>query len=123
MSSAAQPRRITYSLRTFLCFVALAGVGLASVLYFIGQIPASRVYEVRAEFGSMPADDDALRQWLTEQPGVIAHTCHMKREGNAVRVTFIQVRNMVGQPSFPDLESECKRLGYSGSDPVFRDYR
>jgi hypothetical protein len=72
----------------------------------------------------LPADDERLEEWLKSQPGVIAHHVITRRTGPAgktLKVGFLQVRNLAGEPPFPDLASTCAKLGYSGPNVKFRD--
>ncbi len=45
------------------------------------------------------------------------------REGTTVKVIFIQVRNMAGEPPVPDLNEACRNLGYEGQKGPFTPYR
>ena len=48
-------------------------------------------------------------------------TFHARRSGKTLELTFIQVRNGLGQPRFPELEAKAKALGYRGSGAMFAD--
>jgi hypothetical protein len=92
--------------------------------WFRATAHVSISYCVEAQFTALPADDKALSAWLANQPGVVAHTVHIGRHGvggRLLKVGFIQVRNLLGQPPFPDLESRAPDLGYEGLDGPFRD--
>jgi hypothetical protein len=101
---------------------ALMAAGLfVSLLGAMLFIPKSTVYSVQARFHSLPSDDHELRLWLQDQPGIVPHTVHSARRiEKTVEVSFIQVRNGLGQPPFPKLEAKAKELGYRGS-AEFRD--
>jgi IS4 transposase len=99
-------------------------MALAGGIWFAFQsIRISFIYSLKAEFTAMPADDRELENWLRGYPGVVPHTVWILREGNSLRVTFIQVRDVMGQPPFPELNEQCESLGYVGPDGRFRDYR
>lgn len=86
---------------------------LAVLVYSIGTIRASRLYCLRADFAHLPADDKRLEQWLKAQPGVVAHTVHLKRESGSLRAWFIMTQNLRGSPPVPDLSHACDSLGYT----------
>jgi len=98
-------------------------LGAGAVWCACHLVRASYGFEVRAQFDSLPLSDEELVEWLRLQPGVVPHTVWTARDGTALRVVFIQVRNIVGHPPFPALEEECAKLGYKGADAMFRDYR
>ena len=86
---------------------------------------ASIGFCVEAHFATLPADDRHLIDWLKTEPGVVAHTVHVKRFGvdrKSLRVIFIQSRNVIKQDRpFPNLDAQCAQLGYLGPDVTFRD--
>jgi hypothetical protein len=84
-------------------------------------LPRSVVYGVEARFDALPKSDNEFALWLKDQPGIVPHTVHTKRSGKKLEVTFIQVRNGLGQPRFPKLEAKTKELGYRGSAVMFTD--
>lgn len=101
--------------------LALPVVGL---LLAAAAIYPSYGYLVEADFASLPADDARLIEWLQVQPGVVPHTVHINREGaqkRRLQVVFIQSRNLLGTPPFPDLERGCREMGYDGPAVRFRD--
>jgi hypothetical protein len=83
------------------------------VLFFI-YLLVVHLYCVKAQYSRVPADDLGLDHWLKEQPGVVPHTVQISRERDMLHVVFIMVRNLRGQPSFPDLSQACDSLGYTG---------
>ena len=94
-------------------FVSLLGATLF--------IPKSTVYAVQARFNSLPSNDQQLQLWLKDQPGIVPNTVHATRKDKILEVSFIQVRNGLGQPAFPKLEAKTKELGYRGSAVMFTD--
>lgn len=87
-----------------------------SILGAMSFIPKSVSYSVQARFHSLPNDDYQLRLWLQDQPGIVPGTVRAaRRPDKTVEVSFIQVRNGLGQPPFPKLEAKTKELGYCGS--------
>lgn len=103
---------------------ALIFLGLAILAWFaLGVVRPSVGYAVCAEFAVMPADDDALEEWLRGQPAVVGHTVHVAREGARLEVFFILSRGLRGGPQAPDLQGACERLGYSGRTSPFVNCR
>jgi hypothetical protein len=111
--------------RIRLCYGA--ALLLASVIIVLAVIACTNMtaavgYEAVAFFTSMPANDDALSEWLRRQPGVIAHSVEVSRHDEALEVAFIQSRNLCGRPRLPNLDAQVDALGYEGSTS-FRDRR
>jgi hypothetical protein len=102
-----------------------AGVLLAAWYWVRQTTHVSWGYCVEARFAALPVDDKPLCEWLKTQPGVVPDsTVSVTREGpdgKLLKVSFIQVRNLAGNPPFPGLDAACMRLGYSGPDSPFRD--
>ena len=98
----------------FLCGGAILWAGLA--------IPKPFGFGLRAEFDTLPPDDEALEAWLKSCPGV-SETASVEREGKSLRVVFVQCRNIAGQPPVPDLDAKCESLGYTGHNAKFQYYR
>lgn len=84
-------------------------------------IPRSTSYVLAADFDQLPQSDEELLAWIRKRPGVVEHTVHSRRSGTHVEVGFIQVKNLFGQPSFPDLESKVTELGYRPESVRFVD--
>ncbi len=100
----------------------LVGIGLAVTWVVSNTLHVSWIHSVEASYFALPPDDDDLINWMRTQPGIIPHTVHVRRTGNGLfEATFMQSRNLLGRPSFPDLEAACDRFGYKGTDVEFRD--
>jgi len=113
-----KPRRFQFTLRTLLIVVTLLVIACSGVTY-IGQLmPIGRVYSLKAQYSQMPADDSRFEVWLKAQEGIVSHTVHVSRDGNAVNLVFMMVHNGLGKPPFPDLSTACDSLGYK--QPVLR---
>jgi hypothetical protein len=111
--------------RNFNWVLTLSGL-LVAVLFFtlLGGmffLPRSLSYSVEARFDALPKTDNELVAWLKDQPGIVPNTVHTKRSGRTLEVGFIQVRNGLGQPRFPELEAKSKQFGYRGSAVMFTD--
>lgn len=112
------------SKRTLRILIVVAIVLVAGYLGFREAIRSMHVsfgYCVEAEFESLPMDDQALENWLKEQPGVVHHTGGICRGGpgnKTLRVMFIQVHRVRERPV--DLNEACARLGYVAKER-FRD--
>jgi hypothetical protein len=96
-----------------------------SVLY--SEVRVSYNYGFEARFTTLPPDDDALVQWIKQQPGVVSSGVGVivLRSGNdakTIRVTFTQVRNLNGIPPTPDLDTACASLGYGPMETPFHSY-
>ena len=72
-------------------------------------------YRVSARYTRIPLDDDELQNWLRIQPGVVANTVHLKRNGNEIHIIFIMSQNLNGSPPVPDISHECDQLGLGPS--------
>jgi hypothetical protein len=104
-------------LRRLLVVVTFLGVLLHALLF----IPSSRLYSEKAIYSQMPADDVSLERWLKDQQGVVPHTVHTSRQGNAIRASFIMVRDGHGRPAFPNLSKACESLSYAGRQADWHD--
>jgi len=114
-----------FTMRNLNWVLTLSGL-LVAVLFFtcVGGIcflPRSLSYGVEARFDALPKNDNELALWLKDQPGIVPDTVHARRSGKTLELTFIQVRNGLGQPRFPELEAKAKALGYRGSGAMFAD--
>ena len=70
----------------------------------------------------MPSDNTGLTDWLADQPGVVENRVHVQHSSNGtVTVTFLMSQNAFNVPSFPDLETKCRELGYKFKSPKFVD--
>jgi hypothetical protein len=96
---------------------ALIVLLLVALWLATGFLRPSVGYTMCAEFASLPADDQALEQWLRKQPHV--HTVHAKRDGRTLEVFYIINRNRFQK--LPDVQAQCAVLGYSGQVAPFRD--
>ncbi len=107
------------------CFASVAGAFIVIIAFCAGLrlIPASRGYVVRAEFADLPASDRKLEEWMRSQPGVVAHTAHVIRDGKALRVGWIMTQNGYRIPRTPDLQTAWRRMGYSTPTNVDWDWR
>ena len=106
-----------------LVLATLVALGVAAWGGLRSTLNVSWIYSVEARFEKMPASDHALLMWLRAQPGIIAHTVSVDRldDGTQLRVTFLQVRNLAGEPPFPDLDGRVGSMGYAQPDGPFRD--
>lgn len=101
--------------------------GLLVVVLFLTLLagtwfrPRSLSYGVEARFDALPKNDNEFALWLKDQPGIVPDTVRTRRSGKTLEVTFIQVRNGLGQPRFPKLEAKTRELGYRGSAVMFTD--
>src|ERR1700730_16774664 len=109
----------------WLVATAITAAVVIAVLYWVRQtVQVSWSHCVQAEFLSLPKEDLALKEWLMSQPGIVPHTVTIRRfgpESRHLEIGFIQVRNLAGSPPFPNLEGECRMLGYGGMIATFRD--
>lgn len=96
----------------FIILALVALVWLTSVF-----LRPSVGYNICAEFASMPADDEALEQWLRTQPHV--HNVYAKRDGRRLEVFYIINRSPFER--LPDVQAQCAVLGYAGQVGPFRD--
>jgi hypothetical protein len=105
-----------FRLSTLLIVLAVIGVsfGLIRALFLAAapHIRPSSHYGVRAEFTELPADDAALAEWLSNQPGV--YRAFVNRESRTVRIVWGMSRDLNGNPPLPDLRSSFDRFGYTG---------
>ncbi len=99
--------------------VALVGAGIV----WLGgtYLPRSASYVVAAEYRQLPESDEALLEWIRQQPGVISHTVRARRTGERLEIGFMQSQNLFGKPAFPPLETTAASLGYAPEDAVFID--
>ncbi len=110
--------------RRWLSYVLLTLVAVtvcAVLVHSVRLITVSWFYGVKATYSQVPVDDRQLEEWLKVQEGVVPHTVHVSREGNSLRVVFIQVRNGYGKPAIPDLPKACGSLGYEGLQGKWTD--
>jgi hypothetical protein len=118
----AAPRRWTFSRRTLVATAAVVFLAALCCREAASLLRASWSYQVTADFELMPDDDLELTAWLREQPGVVARTAVVERSGRTrLVVGFIQSRNLLGHPRFPDLDAKSKEIGYEGANSNFRD--
>ena len=101
--------------------VLLAAIGAA--WYGLHYLPRDLGYEVETEFAALPADDEALAEWLRAQPGVYLASVQREAAGQQWRlvVGVGMTRDGWGRPPFPDLTSKCTEFGYRGQTGGFRD--
>jgi hypothetical protein len=70
-------------------------------------------------FAFLPESDDALRKWLTSQPGVLAAS--VRRDGQTVVIEYAR-SHWSGQPLL-DPVGKAKWFGYSGFRAFVSDYQ
>lgn len=99
-------------------FVVLPFAGITWVVRH--QVYPSYGYHLQATIDTWPIDDESLKRWLVQQPGVAKHTVSIERNTKVLKVDFIQNRNLAGDPPIPDLVEQCRLLGY-GDNLLFRD--
>jgi hypothetical protein len=87
-------------------------------VYVAQKLPVSAGYEVTCTFRKLPENDIALETWLKQQPGIVPHTVHIRRnDADKMTVTFILSRSLWQQffltPPFPNLEAAVDSIpGY-----------
>jgi hypothetical protein len=101
-----------YRLKTLLIVLAVAGLLFAALRLAATKVRPSVVYGESAEFAELLADDRAIEDWLSTQPGV--NRAFVTRESNTIRVTWIMSRDLLGNPPIPDLGRQFERFGYRG---------
>jgi hypothetical protein len=91
-----------------------AAVGLCAVQLYVGRLPFEPPmdYIVRAEFQELPTTDEALQQWLLQQPGV--YIGFVRREGNTVILAWGHTRTHFWDPITPDVRVAFNTFGYKG---------
>ena len=94
--------------------LGLIALVVATSLAIISSIvTSSNVYSVSAPFSTAPTEDNELRDWLADQPGVVPHNILIhRRDSNRIELSFVITQNLWKHPAFPDLESQCSELGY-----------
>jgi hypothetical protein len=100
------------------------GLILVCLIWYIyfHVLQVSLIYEVHATYIQMPADDKVLESWLKTQPGVLAHTVHIERQGNDIRAVFMLSKTIHGGAPPPDLSNTCDRFGYAPFTKWTKDY-
>jgi hypothetical protein len=101
-----------FRLRTLLILLAVVGILLAAFRVAAPFIRPSVGYGESAEFAEMPADDTALEDWLSKQPGVVR--AFVRRDANTIRINWIMSRDLLGDPPLPELREQFDRFGYRG---------
>lgn len=114
-------KRTWISNLVWICLLVAALIGSGYMAARL--IRASIGYHVQSQFEVMPPDDDALKQWLSAQRGIVGHTVSIQRDGRRLDVMFIMTQDMFGYPPIPPLEAASRRLGYVGADARFHDVR
>jgi hypothetical protein len=71
-------------------------------------------YELLVEFAVIPSNDSALKEWLSNLPGVHGQTVDVQRKPNEIRIRWSMTRDSVGHPPRPDFIKHFSRLGYDG---------
>ena len=105
----------------YLAIILLLVLVLGEGWWLAHKIKSSNGYNVQAEFAQLPPNDEALEEWLRQQPGVVEHAVHVERNGQNVRVFFIIVQNLRKQPPFPRLEEQAAVLGYADIKATWHD--
>jgi hypothetical protein len=108
-----------------ICFASFIAVALALAIGVYAKLVfVSRVYCVEARVQGPAEIDERFAEWLRSQAGIVRHTVSLNRRGpdnDTLEIVFIQSRNSLGDPPFPDLETAAKSLGYTGDNVYFRD--
>jgi hypothetical protein len=79
-------------------------------------------YSIEAEFAELPPDDEALKAWLEQQPGVTRVFAITRGEARkTIKIDLLMEQNAHYKPRFPDVEKACAELGYKGRVERFRD--
>jgi hypothetical protein len=106
---------------------ALIGIACISAFgaagwFALHWLPADSIYDLVAEFSSVPTDDAALATWIQAQPNVYRAFVNRERIGNQwrVEVTFGITHNGWG-PAVPNLDLAAANLGYRDPSGKFRD--
>jgi hypothetical protein len=81
----------------------------------------STIYCIEAEASGQSMDDGKLAEWLGMQPGGVAHTVHIRRVEGRLQITFLQSRNLAGEPAYPNLEQAAASFGYNLRSARFED--
>jgi hypothetical protein len=115
--------RIAFNLRTLFLLVTLLCVGAAGCEIFLATHGARFFVELIAEFETMPVDDSELTAWLRIQPQVVPDSIQIIRKGEALIVAYSIDRSLKGYPAYPDLDTQCKSLGYAGPNGTFRAHQ
>jgi hypothetical protein len=84
-------------------------VGLGVLLILCAALGVNRVYYWSFGFVDMPPNDEELRQWLADQPGVEGP--EVWREDNELRIRY-HVRSWRRGPD--NFSPPWERLGYQG---------
>jgi hypothetical protein len=71
---------------------------------------ATDTYNYHIKFDTLPASDDALREWLASRPGITSSSVGRDRQTIVIEYTM---PTHGGHPQ-PDPIGEAKRLGYAG---------
>jgi hypothetical protein len=94
--------------------LAAVVVALFAAVEFGGRLPFEPPmdYVVRAEFQELPPTDEALEQWLLQQPGV--YIGFVEREGNTVVLAWGNAGTHIWDPASPNIRPEFENFGYKG---------
>jgi len=119
-----RPDRWPQSLKGFVVLVAVAAILMGCWLAFASWFRKEMSYAGKATFAAMPPNDHDLRSWLREQPGVVGTSVGTSRpNATTLIVAFSMSRSLRGDPKLPDLDEECKSLGYRGAYGHFEPYK
>jgi hypothetical protein len=99
-------------LRRIAGLVIVVAFLVSSLFLCVNTMHVNRVYSVTGSYSTLPADDAQLKQWLEVQPGVLARTVQLRRDGAAIRVRFVMSQTVRGNPPVPDFSASCDSLGY-----------
>ena len=105
-------RQFQFSLRALLLFMVVASVGLSWFWKVIEKITPPMIYMVHAEFLELPPTDEALKEWLLQQPGVYQGL--IVREGNSLTLNWFHITKRFADPISPTVRDEFERFGYKG---------
>lgn len=101
-------------MKSFRVAVLVLVVVAVTLLGWFGYRVANAVdiHAYRGEFATLPATDDALRNWLAAQPGVT--NVNVGREGRVVVIEFAIPTH--GSYPCPEPEREAPLLGYGAME-------
>ncbi|MEM1070788.1 MAG: hypothetical protein AAGG48_25660 [Planctomycetota bacterium] len=99
-------------------FIAL-GVGSSLGLQ---SLRVTRSFSVSAAGHRMPQVDRELEAWLKTQPGVIPASVLVRRNHHYnLNVSLDMKQTVFGVPEFPDVDTQCAKMGYRFKTDRFID--
>lgn len=96
-------------------FGATATLLLVIALSFLGLLAINgdrSIVCMMSQYELTPPTHKELSLWLGKQPGVVADSVRVFRKDRQLFVVFFIDRSFLGQPELPDIDTQCKSLGY-----------